>query len=89
MDIAALPGARLMWAPQINQGLLRFTPQLPCSDEAVFSNATRLGRRCKQVSICHWQTSSRCVARAVAALAQVLRALKRQALRLRAHFTAE
>ena len=40
--------------------------------EAFFSNTTWRGKRCMRISVCNWQTSSRDVTRAVAAVAQVL-----------------
>lgn len=43
------------------------------SGEALFSNTTWRGKRCMRISVCNWQTSERDVARAVAAVARVLR----------------
>ncbi|NHZ32105.1 pyridoxal phosphate-dependent decarboxylase family protein [Massilia rubra] len=41
--------------------------------EALFSNTTWRGKRCMRISVCNWQTGEADVARAVAAVAQVLR----------------
>ncbi|MET3133870.1 glutamate/tyrosine decarboxylase-like PLP-dependent enzyme [Oxalobacteraceae bacterium GrIS 1.11] len=43
------------------------------SGEALFSNTTWRGKRCMRVSVCNWQTNAQDVARAVAAVGQVLR----------------
>jgi glutamate/tyrosine decarboxylase-like PLP-dependent enzyme len=43
------------------------------SGEALFSNTTWRGKRCMRVSVCNWQTNAQDVARAVAAVARVLR----------------
>jgi glutamate/tyrosine decarboxylase-like PLP-dependent enzyme len=91
LGIAALPGAELVWEPQVNQGLVRFRDPRPAATEAehdawtdavtravlgtgeaFFSNTTWRGRRCMRVSVCNWQTGTREVDRAVAAVARVL-----------------
>jgi glutamate/tyrosine decarboxylase-like PLP-dependent enzyme len=50
------------------------TSAVLASGEALFSNTTWRGKRCMRVSVCNWQTRSQDVARAVAAVAQALRA---------------
>ncbi|HEX5548556.1 MAG TPA: aminotransferase class V-fold PLP-dependent enzyme [Ktedonobacterales bacterium] len=89
--IGRLPGAEVVWEPQINQGLVRFLDGRPdatetqhdqrtdaviagiaATGEAFFSGTTWRGRRCMRVSVCNWQTSEHDVARAVAAVANVL-----------------
>ena len=95
--IGALPGAQLMWEPQINQGLVRFldtraqaTPvdhdrqtdaviaAVMRTGETFFSGTTWQGKRCMRVSVCNWQTSEGDVARALAAMKQVLEAEMRE-----------
>jgi glutamate/tyrosine decarboxylase-like PLP-dependent enzyme len=48
------------------------TSAVLASGEALFSNTTWRGKRCMRVSVCNWQTNAQDVARAVAAVAQVL-----------------
>jgi glutamate/tyrosine decarboxylase-like PLP-dependent enzyme len=91
--IAALPGAELVWEPQVNQGLVRFLDPRPtateedhdrrtdevtrdvlATGEALFSNTTWRSKRCMRVSVCNWRTGPLDGARAVAAVAKVLRA---------------
>jgi glutamate/tyrosine decarboxylase-like PLP-dependent enzyme len=49
------------------------TSAVLASGEALFSNTTWRGKRCMRVSVCNWQTNAQDVARAVAAVARVLR----------------
>lgn len=49
------------------------TSTVLASGEALFSNTTWRGKRCMRVSVCNWQTDAQDVARAVAAVARVLR----------------
>jgi glutamate/tyrosine decarboxylase-like PLP-dependent enzyme len=53
------------------------TSAVLASGEALFSNTTWRGKRCMRVSVCNWQTNSQDVARSIAAVARVLRELKR------------
>ena len=48
------------------------TAAVLASGEALFSNTTWRGKRCMRVSVCNWQTGEADVARAIAAVAQVL-----------------
>jgi glutamate/tyrosine decarboxylase-like PLP-dependent enzyme len=79
--IGALRGAEVVWAPQINQGLLTFGDDartdaviaaIVSSGEAFFGGTTWRGRRCMRVSVCNWQTSEEDVERAVAAVGRAL-----------------
>ncbi|NHZ38932.1 pyridoxal phosphate-dependent decarboxylase family protein [Massilia aquatica] len=53
------------WTDEVSNAVL-------ASGEALFSNTTWRGKRCMRVSVCNWQTGDADVARAVAAVAQVL-----------------
>lgn len=55
------------WTDEVSNAVL-------ASGEALFSNTTWRGKRCMRVSVCNWQTGDADVARAVAAVADVLRA---------------
>lgn len=89
--IGGLPGAELVWDPQLNQGLVRFLDPRPGAaeedhakrtdavierilrtGEAFFGGTTWRGKRCMRISVCNWQTSDADVARAIAAVQQVL-----------------
>jgi glutamate/tyrosine decarboxylase-like PLP-dependent enzyme len=48
------------------------TSAVLASGEALFSNTTWRGKRCMRVSVCNWQTNAQDVARAVAAVGNVL-----------------
>jgi glutamate/tyrosine decarboxylase-like PLP-dependent enzyme len=72
--IGALPGAEVVWLPQINQGLVAFGDDartdaviaaIVASGEAFFGGTTWRGRRCMRVSVCNWQTTGDDVRRAV------------------------
>lgn len=90
-QIGSLPGAEIVWRPQINQGLVRFLDRrsdakeahhdrrtatviarIAQTGEALFSGTTWRGKRCMRVSVCNWQTNEQDVARAIAAVEQVL-----------------
>lgn len=87
-QIAALPGAELVWKSWVNQGLVRFVAHSAFADhdrwtdavisavaetgEAFFSGTTWRGQRCMRVSVLNWQTSEDDVSRAVAAIKRVL-----------------
>lgn len=49
------------------------TAAVLASGEALFSNTTWRGKRCMRISVCNWQTGAQDIARAVAAIQQVLR----------------
>jgi glutamate/tyrosine decarboxylase-like PLP-dependent enzyme len=88
--IAALPGAELVWEPQINQGLVRFLDPngdhdkrtdavceaVVAGGESFFSNTTWRGKRCMRISVCNWQTSENDVARSIAAVDSVLNMMR-------------
>ena len=80
MGIGALPGARVLWEPRINQGLVQFEngqtdlviARINASGEAFFGGTTWHGQRCMRISLCNWMTSGRDVERAIAAVRMVL-----------------
>ena len=79
--IGALPGAEVVWTPQINQGLVAFSngrtdeiiARVNRSGEAFFGGTEWRGRRCVRVSVCNWMTSEADVRRAVEAVRSALR----------------
>jgi glutamate/tyrosine decarboxylase-like PLP-dependent enzyme len=80
--IGRLPGAEVVWLPQINQGLVAFGDDartdaviaaIVASGEAFFGGTTWRGRRCMRVSVCNWMTSDDDVRRAIAAAEKALR----------------
>lgn len=79
--IGALPGAQVLWPPQINQGLVRFendqrTDQVIAAilqdGVAYFGGTTWRGQRAMRVSVCNWRTSQMDVERAIAAVDSAL-----------------
>lgn len=82
--IGALPGAEVVVAPQINQGLVRFgddrrtdevIARIQASGEAWFGGTiypAHPPRRAMRVSVVNWRTSARDVERAIAAVRQAL-----------------
>jgi glutamate/tyrosine decarboxylase-like PLP-dependent enzyme len=89
--IGSLPGAEVVWAPQINQGLVRFLDpagedhgrrtdwvisQIVASGEAYFGGTTWRGKRCMRVSVSNWRTSDTDVDRVVNAFAEILAPLE-------------
>ena len=81
--IGELPGAQILAEPIINQGLVRFhnddrrteevIDAILATGEAFFGATTWRGQRAMRVSVCNWRTSDEDVARAVRAVAGVLR----------------
>lgn len=74
--IGALPGAEVIAASGLNQGLVRFGDDvrtdaviaaINASGEAFFGGVTWRGRRCMRISACNWRTTEADVARAIAA----------------------
>ena len=74
--IGALPGAEVIAASGLNQGLVRFRDDartdaviaaINASGEAFFGGVTWRGRRCMRISACNWRTTEDDVARAIAA----------------------
>ncbi|MCP4445702.1 MAG: aspartate aminotransferase family protein [Myxococcales bacterium] len=88
-EIAALPGADLLHAPTLNQGLVRFlaadgrhdertdavSAALRADGRAWFGNTTWRGMRVMRISVCGWQTQQAHVDQAVLAVAEVLETL--------------
>ncbi len=84
LGIGALPGAHVMWEPQINQGLLRFGDTdndtdeviraIVASGEAYFGGTQWRGKRCMRVSVSNWRTTPADVDRVIAAFSQILAA---------------
>lgn len=84
--IGALPGAEVVAAPVINQGLVRFLGpdsdhdratdavirRIQASGEAWFGGATWRGMRVMRVSVCNWLTTGDDVDRAVACVWRAL-----------------
>lgn len=84
--IGGLPGAEVVVAPVINQGLVRFLApggdhdratddvirRIQASGEAWFGGATWQGRRVMRVSVCNWQTTDDDVDRTVACVRRLL-----------------
>jgi glutamate/tyrosine decarboxylase-like PLP-dependent enzyme len=87
--IGNLPGAEILWAPTINQGLVRHgasqeghgrstdevIASIVATGEAFFRGLTWRGRRAMRVSVSNWQTSEEHVHRAVQAVARQLQGL--------------
>jgi aromatic-L-amino-acid decarboxylase len=79
--IGAVPGAEVVWTPQINQGLVAFSngrtdeiiARVNRSGEAFFGGTDWRGRRCMRVSVCSWMTSEVDVQRAIEAVRSALR----------------
>lgn len=81
--IGALPGAEVVAASGLNQGLVRFGDDatteaviaaVNATGEAYFGGVTWRGRRCMRISVSNWRTTEADVARAVAAVRRVLAA---------------
>jgi len=86
-EIDKLPGADVVAAQVINQGLVRFlgsdgnhdraTDEVICAIQqkgvAWFGGATWNGMRVMRVSVCNWLTSDDDIARTIASVAEVLR----------------
>jgi len=81
--IGALPGAEVLWRPQVNVGMVSFQDDRRTEDvmarvlergEAFFAGTTWRGRRAMRVSVFSWRTTERDVERAIAAVAEALAA---------------
>jgi glutamate/tyrosine decarboxylase-like PLP-dependent enzyme len=81
LGIGALPGAEVIWEPQINQGLLRFgddantdlvISKIVASGEAWFGGTIWRGKRCMRVSVSNWRTTTADVERVIAAFRKIL-----------------
>ena len=85
-ELAALPGVELLWRPQINQGLVRFTADdgnhdrrtdmivgaIQGAGSAWFGATTWRGIRAMRVSVCNWRTNEGDVRSAVEAVRQAM-----------------
>jgi hypothetical protein len=78
-ELGAPPGAEVVHAPTLNQGLVRFGDRtdaviasINASGEAFFSGTTWEGRRCMRVSVVNWRTCDADIDRAVAAARHAL-----------------
>ncbi len=86
-EIGRLPGAEVVAAPVINQGLVRFLGTDGDHDRATdaviraiqqkgvawFGGATWNGMRVMRVSVCNWSTTDQDIVQTVASVAEVLR----------------
>jgi glutamate/tyrosine decarboxylase-like PLP-dependent enzyme len=86
LGIGALPGAELIMASGLNQGLVRFLAEdgdhdrrtdaviaaINATGEAFFGGVTWRGRRAMRVSACNWRTTEADVARILTAVAAIL-----------------
>lgn len=82
LRIGALPGARVVWEPSLNQGLVRFFDDdaetervitaINATGEAFFSGTEFRGMRAMRVSVCNWRTTRQDIDRAVAAVRRAL-----------------
>ena len=78
--IGALPGARVVREPRINQGLVQFTnaptdeviAKINASGEAYFGGTTWRGERSMRVSVSNWMTSAADVERVIAAVRKII-----------------
>jgi glutamate/tyrosine decarboxylase-like PLP-dependent enzyme len=85
--LGRLPGVEVLAKPAINQGLVRFLAAdgahdartdaviaaIQASGEAWFGGTTWRGQRAMRISVCNWRTTPDDVARAVAAVSEILR----------------
>jgi glutamate/tyrosine decarboxylase-like PLP-dependent enzyme len=85
--IGALPGAEVIAAPQINQGLVRFLSadgnhdrrtetviqRIQAKGIAWFGGTTWKNNRVMRISVCNWRTSANDVDRAIESVREVLR----------------
>jgi hypothetical protein len=82
LGIGALPGARVIAVPQINQGLVRFfdddaatdrvIARVAASGEAFFGGTMWNGRRCMRVSVSNWMTTEADTERTIEAVRKAL-----------------
>jgi glutamate/tyrosine decarboxylase-like PLP-dependent enzyme len=79
--LGRLPGAEVLWAPILNQGLVRFyddrrteetIERVVAGGEAFFAPTTWRGMRAMRVSVLNWRTSESDVQRGIAAVAAAL-----------------
>lgn len=79
LGIGSLPGAEIVWTPQINQGLVRFADRtdeivarVMASGEAFLGGVTWRGLRCMRVSVSNYRTTPADVARVIKAFEKAL-----------------
>ncbi|MFJ4848715.1 pyridoxal phosphate-dependent decarboxylase family protein [Streptomyces sp. NPDC088733] len=91
-EIGALPGAEVIVAPQINQGLVRFLApdgghdqhtdtiidRIQATGQAWFGGSTYRGMRVMRISVVNWRTTDGDVDRAVTAVHDVLAGVVRE-----------
>jgi glutamate/tyrosine decarboxylase-like PLP-dependent enzyme len=85
VGIGAMPGAELIAASGLNQGLVRFGDDgrtdaviaaINASGEAFFGGVTWQGRRAMRISACNWRTTETDVARTLAAVRTIVDSVK-------------
>lgn len=85
VGIGAMPGAELIAASGLNQGLVRFGDDrrteaviaaINASGEAFFGGVTWRGRRAMRISACNWRTTDADVARTLAAVREIVDSVK-------------
>jgi aromatic-L-amino-acid decarboxylase len=85
VGIGAMPGAELIAASGLNQGLVRFGDDartdaviaaINATGEAFFGGVTWRGRRAMRISACNWRTTEADVARTLAAVRQIVDSVK-------------
>jgi aromatic-L-amino-acid decarboxylase len=85
MGIGAMPGAELIAASGLNQGLVRFGDDrrtdaiiaaVNATGEAFFGGVTWRGRRAMRISVCNWRTTDTDVARTLAAVREIVDSVK-------------
>lgn len=85
VGIGAMPGAELIAASGLNQGLVSFGDDrrtdaviaaINATGEAFFGGVTWRGRRAMRISACNWRTTDADVARTLAAVRQIVDSVK-------------
>ncbi len=80
-----MPGAQLIAASGLNQGLVRFGDDtrteaviaaINASGEAFFGGVTWRGRRAMRISACNWRTTDADIARILAAIREIVDSVK-------------
>ncbi len=80
-----MPGAELIAASGLNQGLVRFGDDartdaviaaVNATGEAFFGGVTWRGRRAMRISVCNWRTTDADVARTLAAVRKIVDSVK-------------
>ena len=85
VGIGAMPGAELIAASGLNQGLVRFGDDartdavitaINATGEAFFGGVTWQGRRAMRISVCNWRTTDADVARTLDAVRKIVDSVK-------------